>query len=147
MKISKVETAAPVLRKLTSRDHWEYVEEWKASIYLKGEGVVHLRILPGYWTDLASVPQALRGAFDNGSGSYGVLIASQAHDLLYSTHYLSRKFADNLFHALLRYYGVGAVKAWFYYQAVHLFGGEPWERTDAELNGDRQFCRLTWLDR
>lgn len=147
MKIVKVETTAPVLRKLTKRDNWEYAAEWKAAIHLKDTGVLRLRILPGYWTDLASVPQALRGAFDNGSGNYGVLIASQAHDLLYSTHYLNKDFADDLFHALLRFYGVGRVKAYMYYLAVHWFGDDPWERTDTELDGDRQYCSLTWLDR
>lgn len=145
MKIVKVETTAPVLRKLTKRDNWEYAAEWKAAIHMKDTGVLRLRILPGYWTDLASVPQALRGAFDNGSGDFGVLIASQVHDMLYSTHYLSKDFADTLFRLLLRYYKMSAFKAWLYYEAVALFGSSAWEASDLDLNADRALCALDWL--
>ena len=145
MKIVKVETKAPALRKLPKRNVWEYAELWSCRIHLKGEGVLQVRIAPGYWTDLASVPKALRGAFDNGSGDFGVLIASQVHDMLYSTHYLSKDFADELFRLLLRFYGVGYWKAWLYYEAVALFGRSAWEASDLDLNADRALCSLDWL--
>lgn len=145
MKISKVETKAPALRKLPDGNRWEYAELWSCRIHLKGEGVLAVRIAPGYWTDLASVPKALRGAFDNGSGDYGVLVASQVHDMLYSTHYLSKDFADELFRLLLRFYGMGCWKAWLYFEAVALFGRSAWERSDIELNEDRDLCGLEWL--
>lgn len=146
MKIDKVETTAPVLRKLPKKDNWEYAELWSCRIHLKGEGVLQVRIAPGYWTDLASVPKALRGAFDNGSGEFRVLVASQLHDMLYSTHYMSKEFADGLFHAVLRHYGMGSVKAWLYFQAVHLFGDKAWETiSDAEMEADRRLCSFQWL--
>lgn len=145
MKIVKVETKAPALRKLPKSGFWEYAELWSCKVFLKGEGVLVFRIAPGYWTDLASVPKALRGAFDNGSGDFGVLIASQVHDMLYSTHWTSKDFADELFHAVLRHYGMGSVKAWLYYQAVHLFGDKAWEASDLDLNADRALCALDWL--
>lgn len=148
MKISGVETAPPILRKLPKGDNWEYAAEWVCSVTLKGEGVLVVRIRPGYWTDLASVPKALRGAFDNGSGEFRVLVASQLHDMLYSTHYMSKDFSDALFHAVLRHYGMGSVKAWLYYQAVHLFGDKAWETiSDAEMEADRRLCSFQWLAR
>lgn len=147
MKIRSVEAVAPSLRKLPKGDRWEYDSDWLAAIVLKGEGVIKITIKRGYWTDLASVPKALRGAFDNGSGSYGVLMASQVHDMLYSTHYMSKDFADNIFLALLRYYGMGCVKANLYYYAVKLFGDEAWEAAEADLEADCALCRFEWLAR
>jgi hypothetical protein len=145
MKVRSVEASAPLLRKLPSGDKWEYAELWSCRIHLKGEGVLAVRIAPGYWTDLASVPKALRGAFDNGSGDFGVLIASQVHDMLYSTHYLSKDFSDELFRLLLRFYKMSAFKAWLYYEAVALFGASAWEASDLDLNADRALCALDWL--
>lgn len=145
MKIVKVETKAPALRKLPEGNRWEYAELWSCRIHLKGEGVLAVRIAPGYWTDLASVPKALRGAFDNGSGDYAVLVASQVHDMLYSTHYLSKDFSDELFRLLLRFYKMSALKAWLYYEAVALFGRSAWEASDLDLNADRALCALDWL--
>lgn len=148
MKVRSVEASSPLLRKLPKPDHWEYAADWVAAIVLKGEGVLKVSIRRGYWTDLASVPKALRGAFDNGSGDFGVLVASQLHDMLYSTHYMSKDFSDALFHAVLRHYGMGSVKAWLYYQAVHLFGDKAWETiSDAEMEADRRLCSFQWLAR
>lgn len=145
MKIRSVEAVAPSLRKLHDGDRWEYASDWVAAIVLKNEGVVKAAIKRGYQTDLASVPRALRGCFDNGSGSFGVLIASQVHDMLYSTHWTSKDFADELFHALLLHYGVGSFKAWCYYKAVAWFGDSAWEATENDLNGDRELCSFQWL--
>jgi len=147
MKISGVETAPPILRKLPNGDRWEYAELWSCRIHLKGEGVLAVRIAPGYWTDLASVPRALRGAFDNGSGDFGVLIASQVHDMLYSTHYVSKEFSDDLFRRVLRFYGMGSCKANLYYYAVRLFGGDAWNGNEDDIEFDRKFCVFEWLDR
>lgn len=147
MKIRSVETEPPIMRKMTSGDKWEYVASWRCVIRTKKDGDLVARISPGYKTDLASVPKALRGAFDNGSGDFGVLVASQVHDLLYSTHYLSRTFADDLFYKLLRYFGVGCFKSFLYYKAVDLFGDGPWNKPEMELDRDRQLCRIDWVDR
>lgn len=139
---------APVMRKLPEGDLWEFVAPWSYGISLAGDGVLRLIIRPGYTTDLASVPRALRGIVDNGSGSYGVMIAAQVHDALYATHYLSREFADELFYALLRVFHVK--RARWYYWAVRLFGGGPWERQErrfAELDDAREKVMLFWMDR
>lgn len=145
MKIERIETKAPALRKLPKTGFWEYAELWSCKVFLRGEGVLVFRIAPGYWTDLASVPKALRGAFDNGSGDFGVLIASQLHDMLYATHYLSKDFADTLFRLVLRKYKMSAWKSWLYYEAVALFGDSAWEASDLDLNADRALCALDWL--
>ncbi len=146
--VVSVETSAPIIQKLADRDKWAYRAEWICMIVLKGEGVVRFSVKPGYWTDLASVPKALRGVFDNGSGVFGVLIASQCHDVLYSTHYMSKEFADFLFFAILRHYGVGVIKARLYWAAVRLFGGNAWKTlSDAQMAEDRTLCSFQWLSR
>ena len=142
MKIERVEAVAPALRKMPRGGVWEYAEDWKAEIVLNGEGRLIFRIKRGYWTDLASVPKALRGAFDNGSGSYGILLASQIHDCLYSSHYTSTDFADDIFLKLLRFYGAGTIKSYLYYSAVSLFGRSAWEGADER---DRKFISFDWL--
>ena len=147
MKIERIETKAPALRKMPNGGVWEYAELWSCRVVLKGEGVLVFRIAPGYWTDLASVPKALRGAFDNGSGDFGVLIASQLHDMLYATHYLSKDFADKLFRHVLRFYKMSAFKAWLYYEAVHICGSSAWEATETEIAGDSALCALDWADK
>ena len=142
IKIQRVNAIAPALRKMPRGGVWEYAEDWRAEIVLKEEGRLVFAIRRGYWTDLASVPKALRGAFDNGSGSYGVLLASQIHDCLYSSHYTSKDFADDIFLKLLRFYGVGVMKSYLYYSAVSLFGRSAWEGAD---EGDRKFIAFSWL--
>lgn len=148
MKIKAIEANSPLLRKLPQRNKWEYGAEWTAKIHLVDEGTLHFTIRPPYWTDLASVPRPLRGAFDNGSGEFGVLVASQVHDMLYSTHWTSKDFADQLLHSILRYYGMSKFKAWLYYQAVHLFGDSAWEIiSEEEMENDRKLCSFRWNDK
>lgn len=145
--VDKVSCDSPEL-KMVENGKWEYVSKWDIEIVLHESGVLRLSIRPGYWTDLASVPRALRGAFDNGSAEFGVLIASQVHDALYSTHYLSRTFADDLFEQLLLHYGMGKIKARLYWLAVHLFGNSAWEvLSEEQMFEDRRLCTMTWLDR
>lgn len=79
----------------------------------------------GFVTDLASVPRFLRDrkAFDvNGASRRPAVL----HDFLYATGLGGKDFADNLFRLALRAEGVGAVNAWLFYQAVHLFGSIPY---------------------
>ena len=143
-----METQAPCLQKLADKDKWAYACDWVCAIVLKDEGVLHFSVKRGYWTDLASVPQALRGAFDNGSGDYGVLISSQVHDANYSTHYFSKDFADELFYAMLRFYGMGYIKAKLYYAAVHLFGDRAWDYlSESEASRDRDLIKVKWLSK
>lgn len=75
----------------------------------------------GFATDLASVPRFLRDrkAFDvNGLSRRPAVL----HDYLYATGMGGKAFADDMFRLALRSEGVGAMNAWAFYQAVHLFG-------------------------
>lgn len=148
MKITGIVAEAPIIQKMADRDKWAYAADWSCDVVLGGEGAIRVKIRSGYWTDLASVPRGLRGAFDNGSGELGVLIASQVHDMFYSTHFLSKDFADELFYLMLRRYGMGWAKAKAYYLAVHWFGDSAWETlSDEEMARDRRLCSLEWLDK
>ncbi len=134
--------------KMVENGRWEYASKWDIEIVLHGSGVLRLAVHPPYWTDLASVPKAFRGAFDNGSWEFGVLIASQVHDALYSTHYLSRTFADDLFEQLLLYYGMKPIKARLYWLAVHLFGNGAWEViSEEQMATDRHLIEFHWDDK
>jgi hypothetical protein len=110
------------------------------------------------------VPWFLRKPFDDGSGDYRVLIAALVHDMLYDTQWFTRDFADKLFHGMLkapiispdrpRGKGMGATKARMYYQAVHWFGGGPWNRhletmeAREQIVKDRLLCPCpVWGDR
>lgn len=146
MRIVGVRGAAPAMRKIAHKYDWEYAEPWEFSI-LTDEGLLRLEVSPHYRTDLASVPQALKNLFDNGSGDYGVMIACQVHDFFYATKYASRRLADDLFYLLLRHYGMGWLKAKFYYNAVHLFGEKAYEEESDELLTDRLLCRFYWSDK
>ena len=144
-KIKSVKACAPVLQKLADKDKWAYAADWECEIRWATCGAFHVKIRKGYWTDLASVPRGLRGLFDNGSGDYGVLVASQVHDMLYSTHYVSKDMADDLFHTLLRFFKMSCVKARLYYMAVHLFGDKAWETlSPEEQERDQALCSVFW---
>ncbi len=145
MKLLSIRGDAPALRKRPTRGEWEYVSRWTCDL-VTDEGVLHYNVSPGYWTDLASVPQILKGLIDNGSADYGVLMASQMHDFAYSTHLISRPLADELFYLTLRYYKMGWLKAQAYYRAVSWFGEGPYEECDS-MHTDRELCKLYWGDR
>lgn len=85
-----------------------------------------ITVPPGFVTDLASVPRFLRDrrAFDvNGASRRPAVL----HDYLYATGMGGKDFADDIFRLALRSEGIGAVNAWAFYQAVHLFGGVPYQ--------------------
>lgn len=145
--IQWIHGGAPVMRKLPEDDLWEIVSPWRYEIGLAYEGVLTFIVRPGYTTDLASVPKLLRGIVDNGSGSLGVMAASQVHDALYATHYMSRELSDVLFRMLLKHYNVPCPS--LYYWAVRLFGRRPWERQErrfAELADAREKVSIHWED-
>jgi hypothetical protein len=134
------------MRKRPERGEWEYSEHWEC-VLLTSEGRIKVTVGKGYWTDLASVPQPLKGLMDNGSADYAVLIACQIHDVAYSTQYLSRPLADELFYLLLRNGGIGWVKAQAYYRAVRWFGEDAYEDGNDEIIHDRMLCKIYWTDK
>lgn len=145
MKIRSIDCEPPILRKVPKKNYWEYAANWAVRIRTAKDGMITLTIQVGYWTDLASVPKALRGMFDNGSAEYGVLVASQIHDALYSTHYLSKELSDEIFYRALKYYKMNCAKAWLYYKAVSWFGDSAWEYHDETLaERDRELIRILW---
>jgi hypothetical protein len=131
------------MRKVPHKYDWEYSEPWECVLHTD-EGVITLKVDSGYRTDLASVPQALKGLMDNGSADYGVMIACQTHDVCYSTQYLSKELSDKMFYLILRYYGVSWLKAQLYYNAVRLFGDDAYYLGNDEIEHDRILCRLFW---
>lgn len=144
-KIKKVIASAPALQKLADRDKWAYAQDWECELAFSTCGTINIKIRKGYWTDLASVPRGLRGLFDNGSGEYGVLVASQIHDMIYSTHYFYKDMADELFFQLLRFYKMSYAKAKLYYLAVHWFGDKAWETlSPEEQERDQALCSVFW---
>lgn len=147
--IKNIKCTAPCLTKGLAKGLWEYHEPWQCEIQTDS-GVYSIIIMPGYWTDLASVPKAVRNIFDIGASEYGVLIASQVHDALYSTHYMSKDFADKIFYEILRYYGMNFVKANIYYKAVSWFGNNAWDDADihvGQMEADKQLIMFKWNDK
>jgi hypothetical protein len=134
------------MRKIAHKYDWEYTEPWECTL-LTDEGRIRLTVLKGYRTDLASVPQALKGLIDNGSGDFGVMIACQVHDILYSTNYLSKPLSDELFYLILRAHGMGWFKAQAYYKAVKWFGDSAYYDGNDEISQDRMLCKLYWTSK
>jgi hypothetical protein len=68
------------------------------------------------------------------------MVAAMCHDICYSSNDLSRGLSDHLFRQLLVHLGMSKVRAWLYYQAVHLFGAAAYddavERTLAWVRWD-----------
>lgn len=126
IKVKGLHGIAPALRKLPRGSQWIVDEPWKYSV-ATNDGVLHYWAKPGYITDLASVPKALRGLADNGSGNYAVMISAMCHDIGYSSNDLSRAMCDQIFRQTLVRLGMSKWRAWIYYQAVNLFGGPAYD--------------------
>ena len=77
----------------------------------------------GFITDFASIPW-LFWSFLPSWGKYGK--AAVIHDCLYSTHYRTRKEADDIFYEAMLVSGTKPWKAKIMYWAVRLFGWVAW---------------------
>lgn len=99
---------------------------------------VYATIREGYIWNGASIPKAfwsvIGGPF-SGKYALGALI----HDLLYDTHYTTRKEADEIFLQVMEMERVGKAKRWLMYQAVRRFGSKPWKKSDSHLVIMRNF--------
>jgi len=139
-EVIQVSYDEPVLRLTTQPGIWQLAQDWDITVRSSKNGVFRLHIDAGYWTDLASVPRWLMAAFDNGTVNINVMAAALVHDALYSTQWMSKEFADKMFHTILRsphlvndtdtVKPVGAAKAQLYYTAVDWFGGSPYYNCD-----------------
>jgi len=71
-----------------------------------------------------------------------VMVPSGAHDWLYTNHQVPRKLADDIFYDLLIRNGADQEAAWIMWQAVVLFGGPAWERTERDLYELRRLYQI-----
>lgn len=55
--------------------------------------------------------------------------------------------SNELFYHMLKYNGMGQIKSYLIYQAVSLFGGKYYSKTDEELQDNRMLVRFTWGNR
>lgn len=85
-----------------------------------------LAVPEGFYTDLASIPRALRNlpAFDpNGKSRRPAVV----HDWLYQCQSHPKSFADEFLRAALIAEGVSPDAAEAFYEAVRLFGQNSWD--------------------
>lgn len=87
----------------------------------------------GFITDGASIPHLLWWSLSDTDPD--ILYASYAHDFLYSVHGMlpgvtvTKDQADNVLREQMLAIDTPRWKADLCYRAVHLFGGNPWNRT------------------
>jgi Protein of unknown function (DUF1353) len=85
---------------------------------------------PGFRTDLASIPRALRNlpAFDpNGASRRPAVV----HDWLYAVQSHPKDFADRFLRTAMLAEGAAHADAEAFYEAVHLFGETAWHTDGA----------------
>ena len=99
------------------------IEEFVVLLNIDTIGVV-VKVPADFDTDLASVPRIL-WSWMPPTGRY--LRAAIVHDYLYRTATMPRKQADKVFHALMRRFGVGPVRARLMYWGVRIGGRGAWE--------------------
>ena len=90
-----------------------------------GSQIAGLIVVPaGFVTDLASVPRMPFAYLLTGGIGHA---AAVVHDLLYTTHQVSRKVADDVFHEALLSLGIPGWQAWLMWAGVRIGGAGPWE--------------------
>jgi len=120
---------APAMRAVTER-YWELTEP-----YSFRWGAIIFTAPTGWRTDGASIPRLL---WATGSPLDGhVLPAAIAHDVLYSTHYVTRAEADRLFLDRMVANGVARWKAWSYYANVRAWGWLAWRQKPWAIDAAR----------
>ncbi len=105
--------------------------------------VFQYRVAAGARTDLASVPRIAR-LWCNPNGRWQR--AAAFHDAAYSTQDCDRFDADAMFRAIMHRDGCGALRAFWMYAAVRVFGGYAWRknarRLAAQIDLDRELAAL-----
>lgn len=95
-----------------------------------------IKVPPGFITDLASIPRALRGVLNvNGRSRKAAVV----HDWLYCSRKLTRKQADDLFYRALRAEGVSTVLARVYWSGVRAGGWVYYNKRADGLNHKEDF--------
>lgn len=94
---------------------------------------------PGFIFDKASVPVFRNNVLE-------AMIAALVHDANVSLHFLTFAETNGLFHAMLRYYGMNAFRAGYYYLAVNSIAGRGrWENNDRGFWHDKTVHFMTDL--
>lgn len=107
-------------RKLAGDGKLFYVDKpYKVTFYLD-DMAKSVTVLPGFSTDLASVPQIVpRWIAEKIDGR---LEAAVIHDYLYRTHMFPRNTTDKIYLAAMKAAGKGGIISYLMYQAVNWFG-------------------------
>lgn len=107
-------------------NYWKTNEPLVYYVYTDMGLRVH-KVPSGFECDLASIPNTFLPLF--GQKPHIMKEAAILHDYFYKKHGVTRKYADDVMLALMRFHG-NPPEGWkqlIIYQAVRLFGGRPWK--------------------
>lgn len=117
----------PRLAPTTNPDVMEVVDAHLTVVELPFGFSLSVKILPGYMTDGASVPEELRPAFGS-PWDMPRLLAALVHDILYSIHcWRCRWLCDLVYRKILVQAGYPLEKVAVEYAAVRADGWKSWE--------------------
>ena len=124
MKITKLRIEGTFHGEHLGGDDWRL--DQPIGYYWSEDGEEHTVTVPeGYKTDRLSMPKRLRGIFQKDGRSN---LPSILHDYMYGTHSVSRKHADKLLLAFMRYKGVKWHRMWIMYGFLRAFGWAAYRR-------------------
>ena len=134
-----------ILKKLDGK-LWEVHKKIVLRVYTRDQGVYTFNIEPGFIFDLGSIPSRLQGIVNPGTCDDEVMAAYLLHDLLYGTHYLSKRTTDKLLFEMLDGYLADRWDRYLVYGAVKYFGGLAWNKRENTIILNRQLSKFFWLD-
>ena len=97
--------------------------------YVTGDGW-RIEVLPGWYTDGASIPRLLRWYADPFGGPYAA--AAVLHDALYRSQLLTRVESDQVFRAAMIDAGVRRAQAWVLWAGVRIGGWMAWSAKEPD---------------
>lgn len=103
----------------------ELCADWSVAVNV-GDTVYSIEVRRGFDFDGASIPRFLWRVCGHPM-EIPRLAAALAHDWLYAAHKTSRKTADEIYRAICRKMGIGAIRAAVEYRALRMFGGSSWD--------------------
>lgn len=132
----------------------------RVNIYIKFTNTYWMNWLfkPGFITDLASVPRALRGIVDN--DEHQIIDATLVHDFCFATRRVPFHIANSIFYKVLRHNRYDRIRSLLAYWAVGSFVGrrcysrsarkverDAWsnERCDMQLARPIQYGGRDWF--
>lgn len=101
---------------------------------------------PGFFFDEGSVPPALRSIVDN--DELAMTMAAFPHDANFACHFFSFSETNSLFYRMLRYYGMGSLKAFLARLAVSSIAGKArWNKGRERAAWTARHCTVAISDR